>query len=252
MEIISLTQTQFKIFTKLKNKLKKDTDLLKQYLYSKLREMTEDYEQMLDERNDYKSRLEQKERDHAKFDSKIKALEKIINSNNSHQRTPISHPTPSGGSSSAGSSSTQRQPNNNNNNMLHTPLNQHHLNIVSGSSSNNRVLSNSGGGNEATTPMGAASSSKTNRLLAGNQAQATTPSTGSGFGNKIGSIINSAAFNRYQTPHNQHLQAPSAGNSREGIPVANRRLQRRSKSVETWLDHKPPMTTKTGTKAYYR
>lgn len=243
--------------------------------------MTEDYEHLLDERNDYKSRLEQKERDHAKFDSKIKALEKIINSNNSHQRTPISqfHQVSSGFSASSSSTTSVvggggggGAPSSTRHNNLNTPINQHQLtssgasslisnNATNGSSSNtnNKNLaglssasSGGGGGGSNETPM----ASRINRIVAGNlgvgrsgasttnqQQNSVTPATGS----RIGSIINSAAYNRYQTPvKSAHHQQISTGNSREGIPVANKRHQRRSKSVEMWLDHKPPMTAKTG------
>ena len=38
----------------------------------------------------------------------------------------------------------------------------------------------------------------------------------------------------------------TAAFGREGVPVANKRNQRRSKSAEMWLDHKPANTAKIG------
>lgn len=48
--------------------------------------------------------------------------------------------------------------------------------------------------------------------------------------------------NQYQSPVRINTQSIF----REGTPVANRRGQRRSRSAETWLDHRPRNLTKPG------
>lgn len=56
-------------------------------------------------------------------------------------------------------------------------------------------------------------------------------------------------YNRYKTPAKPPVQptsiVPSMG--RDGVPVANKRQQRRSRSAETWLDHKPQTVAKIDT-----
>jgi hypothetical protein len=60
-------------------------------------------------------------------------------------------------------------------------------------------------------------------------------------------------YNRYRTPAKPPVPStttttgivPSMG--REGVPIANKRQQRRSRSAETWLDHKPQVTAKIDT-----
>lgn len=59
------------------------------------------------------------------------------------------------------------------------------------------------------------------------------------------------------TPYNRYNQSPmtrcppplppSSALKQAGIPVANRRAQRRSRSTDNWLDHRPDHTTKTDT-----
>ncbi len=44
----------------------------------------------------------------------------------------------------------------------------------------------------------------------------------------------------------QRSNIPQASQFRDGVPVANKRAQRRSRSAENWLDHKPTTLTKTG------
>lgn len=54
-----------------------------------------------------------------------------------------------------------------------------------------------------------------------------------------------------QQQHHTRYQSPVRGvtppSARDGVPIANRRGQRRSKSADIWLDHKPPTTTKVDT-----
>lgn len=170
---------------------------------------------LTDERDDYKRRYETKEREQSRIDSKIRALEMVINTNNSIERTPISqHNAPP---STYGSSSSHHH---------HLPppppppptssANPNRVNRIINTGSGGRGNTNTNGSGGSQTPA-----QNTNR--------------------PIGSITNSAAFNRFQTPLRNAINS-----NKEGLPVANRRQQRRSKSAEMWLDHKPPATPKTG------
>ena len=158
---------------------------------------------MKEERDEYKRQFEMKDREQSKMNSKIRALEMVINTNGSssiEQRTPIHHnfapPTP-------------QQPQ---------------------TTRINRVVVQPNSGPRATAASAAQTPSHQSR--------------------PIGSITNSAAFNRFQTPMRNATNTPAVTNSRDkdqgGLPVANRRQQRRSKSADLWLDHKPPATPQTG------
>lgn len=135
--------------------------------------------------------------------------------------------------------------------------------VINGNNCGERTPISSHHGAPLPPPSASSSSTSTNRVyrvMGSNQIGApssgsrTTNSAGqtpAGHGGKtIGSITNSAAFNRFQTPlrnvNNGGASGASVHREKEGIPVANRRQQRRSKSVEMWLDHKPPATPKTG------
>ena len=50
-------------------------------------------------------------------------------------------------------------------------------------------------------------------------------------------------FARYHSP----TRGVTPPTPRDGIPIGNRRAQRRSKSADIWLDHKPPNCTKVDT-----
>lgn len=238
-----------------KDAVVRELDLLKQKFYSKLRETSDETERLREERNEYKSRLETRERDQIKSDSKIKALEKIINSNGAVtlHRTPMqplppppvpnsttttttsnnvgssggaagSHPTSNSGPFSSGSATSL----NSETPMLNTPYRSSRIQHLT-----NTILRQTGTAQSPVVPT------------------AQTPSRA------VGSIINTAAYNRYQTPAGVNSKPPAAPqatpqqsngvNQRDGVPVGNRRAQRRSKSVEMWLDHRPPTATKTDT-----
>lgn len=212
-------------FQRRRNALIHETDLIKQQFYVKLREINDELDRLKEERNEYKTRLESKEKEQSKFDNKIKALEKIINSNSSFQRTPLSH----------------INNHHNSRNVMNTPNNG----FMSSCSSNNSgstqvserpissssVQSSSVGSTVSETPIRTRIANVTSAIKTSSSSH--TPSTG----RVVGSILNSAAYNRYQTP----------AKSKEGVPVANRRAGRRSKSAEMWLDHKPPTVAKTDT-----
>ncbi len=234
--------------------------MIKQKFYSKLRETNDEVDRLRDERNEYKNRLDTKERDQVKSESKIKALEKIINANSIVNRTPMhsstsNKPMVTPVNTNAGSSSTTSNNCGNSggggSGMLNPTMNTVAFN--SGGSSNSAT---SGADTPLSTPYRSSRIQQlTNSIVRNNAAAAAAavsntpappPQTPSG---RIGSIINSAAYNRYQTPAKPPVPGPpsvQASAMRDGVPVANRRNQRRSKSAEMWLDHRPPSTSKTG------
>lgn len=214
-------------FQRRRDALIHETDLIKQQFYFKLKEVNEELDRLRDERNEFKSRLEHKEKEQTKFDNKIKALEKIINTNNTYHRTPLSQNTnyhqrnyglntPNTGALSSCSST-----NNSGSGPSDKPI------------SSSSVANSSGGSTVGETPVRTRIHNANSTVKSNTVSQ--TPS-----GRVVGSILNSAAYNRYQTPAKTPLP-------KEGVPVANRRAARRSKSAEMWLDHKPPTVTKTDT-----
>ena len=64
-----------------------ETELMRQQFIAQLRQSDEFYERIKEERDEFKARLEQKEKDQIKSESKIRTLEKIINTNSFN--TPI-------------------------------------------------------------------------------------------------------------------------------------------------------------------
>jgi hypothetical protein len=106
----------------------------------------------------------------------------------------------------------------------HTPLATHR---------SNRAVPNTTGRSTATTTSQQ------------QQSLAQTPSSC-----KLFSINNpySAHLQAQQQQHHRY-QSPGRGTPptpREGLAIANRRAQRRSKSADIWLDHKPPTVAKIG------
>lgn len=200
---------------------------LRHQFYDRIKETFEEIEKAKDERDEYKNRLESKERDQNKIDSKIKALEKVINTNN--LRTPMGNKenyrpqfvTPSRGSSS-----------------------HHHHNHISGSTA--------GHGNKFESvnqqPVSSISSvhdrpstiPKTPITSTFRSEQTPMQSTYRSSRIVHGSTV-TQSISRF---HNGHL--PPQTPLKEGVPVANKR-NRRSKSAEMWLDHKPVNTAKVDT-----
>ncbi len=251
----------------------KELDLVKQKFYCKLRETNDEIERIREERNEYKYKLESKERDQLKSESKIKALEKIINTNgnansnnniissamrtpmhSSSSRPPLVPNTPinhgSGGTSSnfnsGGSSGIHSATTNLSSNQPLLP-----------SSSNPNLAFNSGGSSTSVasstgeTPLATPyRSSRITHLT--NTIMKNTMQTPSAAAHRqppqVGSIINSAVYNKYQTPAKPPQPVPLITRQHhEGMPVANKRAGRRSKSAEMWLDHRPPTTAKIDT-----
>jgi kinesin family member 23 len=227
-----------------------ETDSLKQIFYIKLREMNDEYDKLKDERNEYKNRLDQRERDQVRSESKIRALEKIINTNGGggirtpmHQSTrPPQFATPviSSSTNSNASSST-----NNSNNE--TP--------ITSTFRSSRIMQTT------TTTIGrtVGFTGANNNIVAQQPPlpPSQTPSS-SGVSSRITSITNSAANSnsqKFQTPSRntvnqqylRHIQQQQSA-LKDGIPVGNKRgYSRRSKSAEMWLDHRPNTVAKIDT-----
>lgn len=204
------------------------------------------------ENAELKSKFEQKESEKTKYESKIRALEKIINTNTSYQSSssqskPLPPPPPPPPPQMTTPSSSHRNISNNIRSQAAIPS-------QSASSMSTNPATHGG---SLETPSSVTSSgmvgSRVNRLIADSRSSTvsgpnnSSSSTGSTTGSRsqIGSIANNAAFNRFQTPSKNNGTGREML-ARDGRPVANRKQQRRSKSVETWIDHKPPATPKIG------
>jgi hypothetical protein len=90
--------------------------------------------------------------------------------------------------------------------------------------------------------------------LANSNMPPLPPSTPSAYKITTSTAINSQVQHQY----NNRFKSPALGTrivapplSRDGVPVANRRAQRRSQSADNWLDHKPSSTVKTGMQSFF-
>lgn len=209
---------------------------------------------MKDESIDYKNRLEQKERELSKSESKIKALEKIINTNYSIS---TSNPkTPSTNSIQSGTSNSKEL-------LRQAQVQSTNSPIKSGASSViNSAEKQDGNPPSATndTPSGISSIYRSNRV--GQLSTATTAvartyvqnvhSAASRFsGTGSSALTAGSSHNRFQSPVVTNRQPPNLLNTvtkPPGVPIANKRHQRRSRSADMWLDHKPANTAKIGMK----
>ncbi len=216
-----------------------------------MKDSLDEVEKLKEERDDFKARLDSKERDQSKFDSKIKALEKVINTNSyrtpsvgvankENNRPTFATPaktTGSGGSSNGGSGSR---------------YGHHHHHHITG------AVSGHGTKAEHVTRQEAISSDRTSNDRPSTISFPKTPitstfrsetpiqSTTYRSTNRVnihGSSTVTQSINRFQNAANQ---LPPHTPLKEGVPVANKRNQRRSKSAEMWLDHKPANTAKIG------
>lgn len=199
---------------------------LRQQFFSRIKDTFTEIERIKEERDEYKNRLDSKEKDQNKIDSKIRALEKVINNNNyrtpmtnkenSNNRPTFATPARTGSAGSNGSS--------------------HHITgTVAGHASKFENITNQqpstisdSRSNVPKTPI-----SSTFIRSSETPMQSTYRSTA-----RFGSTV-TQSISRY----NNHL--PPQTPLKEGVPVANKR-NRRSKSAEMWLDHKPANTAKIG------
>ena len=212
----------------------------------RLKDTIDDLEKVKEERDDYKNRLDSKERDQLKIDSKMKALEKVINTNN--YRTPMgAAPT------STSSSNKENRPH------FATPLRAAGGSAGSVSSGQPHQLGGTITGGAQTSNQNC----NTGQSINSNERPSTisvpktpitstfrleTPSASTYRSSRIVQTTATQSIARSYGINNNVAQLPPQTPSKnlEGVPVANKRNQRRSKSAEMWLDHKPPNTAKIG------
>lgn len=221
---------------------------LRQLYFVRLKDTLDEVDKIRDERDEYKSRLDGKERDQSKFDSKIKALEKVINTNS--YRTPSvglnkenRFATPakaasggSGGSSNGGSGQSRHH-------------HHHHITgTVSGHGTKPETVRadppsierpSTISHHNPKTPITSTFRSNDTPI------QTSSYKSSQRFTHQHGhSSTVTQSINRFQ----QAAQLPPHTPLKEGVPVANKRNQsRRSKSADLWLDHKPTNTAKIDT-----
>ena len=203
----------------------KDFESLCSQFYGKLKDSSEETEKIRLERDEFKNRLEQRDKDQSKMDSKIKALEKVINTNNF--RTPL----PS---------------NKENRGQFVTPSRNNSGGSVGGVINGGTGSSTGGsyvqGANDR--PPSSSSVPKT-PITSGMKCETPVVST------YRSSRITHTALNQVTNGRNHvfgaaNSQMPPPTPSKEGVIVANKRNTRRSKSAEMWLDHRPLNLAKIG------
>jgi len=231
-------------FRRRQTPLLQESENLKQQFYLRLKENAEEIEKLREDRDDMKSRFESKEREQHKMDSKIKALEKVINVNSF--RTPVpavsSHTnkenrpmfTPSrGGSGGSLTSSTT------------TTSAGSNINGIGGAVNGNSVAHNICAGNNqppsststfAKTPLTSTIRSEQTPITSTYRSSRITHTTATGRNYIAGNVISNPP----------PLPPPQTPFKDQGAIVANKR-NRRSKSAEMWLDHKPPNSAKLDT-----
>ena len=203
---------------------------LRQQYFNRIKETSEEMDKVKEERDEYRNRLDSKERDQNKIDYKIKALEKVINTNsyrggasaiNKENRPHFATPSRTGSGD-----------------RLH-----HHQGTVSGGVYRNDHVANGHPSSLSNDRPSTISVQKT--PVSSTFRSDGTPMQSSSYSRSRvnhGSSV-TQSINRFQKQHQDSLLPPHTPN-REGVPVANKRNQRRSKSAEMWLDHKPPNTAK--------
>ena len=225
-----------------------ETDLIKQQFYMKIRELQDEVDKLREERNELRSRLESKEKEQSKFDSKIKALERVINTNNYVRGTPLSgqkenrFATPGGPANTQGTSTFSSSAFNANSGEK--PTTTSNETPIASSYRSSRITT-------TTTQSIGRSVGLANTLASTNNSNSAPPPLPPQTPTaRFASVVtNSAYHSRYQSPlRSQQPPMPVIPTpARDGIQIANRRAQRRSKSVDLWLDHKPANTAKMDT-----
>jgi len=241
-----------------RNVVIKETEKLKQTFLNHLRKFEENLERIKEERDEYKQRLELKEKDQLKSDSKIKTLEKIINTN--------SFNTPIGSKSSVvdhGSIETEQRTKTSNSaggmfasvttsSKLKAPYTQSETPTTSSSSSSQQRASRIASGTSVPTPSAGRSNQMSNSGGASGAAQlhALPPrfTTTNGAQSNRNRFLSPMVSSNKQSSVYQIQQQLQNLALKDGVPVGSKRNQRRSRSAETWLDHKPSTTTKLGMK----
>lgn len=215
----------------------KDLNILYQQMFIKIREIYYENEKLREEVVDLRHRVEVKEKNEFKMESKIRALEKVMNNN---ARTPIKENLKPYNIGSDNEITEKRR-----NRELDIPP------LPTGSSG--------GGVGGVLTPT---NTYRSNRLISNRTTASNLNSNGSSQQLNAQTTSSSSKAFINTNPYSAHLQAqiqqqqhrlhsPIRGftppTPRDGLPIANRRAQRRSKSADIWLDHRPPHLIKTDT-----
>ena len=228
-----------------------ETDLLKQQLYIRMRELEDENVRLREERNELQKRLDNRDKDQQRFEMKIKALEKVIGTSTINRSTPVQQSSkdnrfatpgagPGSGSGTGGSG-------------LGSAM------VVSNNSSanNSRDKATASGETPITSTYRTSRITTTTTQSIGRNVIFSTQSSTNGAppvpvqtpssSCRVATLANNYNNSRHQSPLRQPPLPPMP--PKEGVPVANRRaaLNRRSRSADTWLDHKPPTTSKTET-----
>lgn len=219
-----------------------ESESLKQQYYLRLKETTEEIEKIKDERDEIKSKFDSKEREQLKMDSKMKALEKVINSNNF--RTPIN---------TASSYNKENRP------MFTTPSRNNSGGSSSSTGSNANINGIGGNINGITAINGTTctgnnnipSSSMFSKTPISSTIRTETPITSTYRSSRITHTTATQSIGRHYGTNTvisnpPPLPPPQTPFRDQGTIVANKR-NRRSKSAEMWLDHKPPNSAKIDT-----
>jgi len=219
---------------------------LKHQYFMRLKETVDDIEKIKEERDDFRIRLESKEREQSKIDSKMKALEKVINTNNF--RTPATNPTTTTTTNTnTAFSSTTSSNKENISSKFATPLRCTFTNTASGGSTSSSANSQQHITGTVSGPAhtnAICNTGQNTRTPITSTIRSETPITSTYRSSRIVQTTTTQSIGR---SYGLNSQLPPHTPYKEGVPVANKRNQRRSKSAEMWLDHKPPNTAKLDT-----
>lgn len=215
-----------------------ESETLRQQYFLRLKESSDDIEKLREERDEMKNRFESKEREQLKMDSKMKALEKVINSNNF--RTPIVSTT------TATTTNNTNAGNKENHRPMFTPSRNNSAGSTSSTGSNNIVNTYMPNNTPSTF------NTKQTPIVSSTMRTTETPITSTYRSSRLTHTTATQSIGRSYATNtiiNQPppLPPPQATPLRDnGTIVANKR-NRRSKSAEMWLDHKPPNSAKIDT-----
>ena len=221
--------------------IKKEFESLCSQFYVKLKEVNEETEKMKAERDEYKNRLEQRDKDQSKMDSKIKALEKVINTNNF--RTPMQNgncPSTNNNNNSNGAGSSG---NKENRAQFVTPSRTNNSGNIAGLVTGGSGSSTGGSNVQAINDRPPSSASTKTPLTMRSETPITSTYRSSRIIHTTSSQVRAFGFGVTQSG----IPPPATPSKDNGVIVANKRNTRRSKSAEMWLDHKPPNMAKIDT-----
>jgi kinesin family protein 23 len=233
-----------------------ETERLRQLFATQLYQSEDQTERIREERDHFRSLLEQKEKEHLQSDAKIKKFEKIINSFHT-PTTPISK-VRHGVTSTCGTESSESE-------SQSARYQQHHQQqqpkVSSSTGGQTTITSHSkyrthmqtGAGETPTVTHSA--HKRSDRIESSHAPRSALPNHGTLYvPSRMTTTSKPPSSSASKTP----FMSPAVGKSvlqiqqklqnlKDGVPVANRRNQRRSKSAEMWLDHRPSTMAKLDT-----